>query len=405
MFLLDIVKDGGRTLMRNKLRSVLTVLGITIGIGAVICIVAIGQAGSSQIQQSLMNLGDNFVQVEAGGRAVNGIRTGTHGTKTLTVADAVAIKQQIPLIKMVTPNVDSRVQLVYGNRNWNTTFRGVGPEWFEIKRWDVMAGTIFTQEDVEKDQGVCVIGKTVADNLFLDQDPVGQTIQVKNMPCKVVGVLVPRGQSSFGQDQDDTMIMPYTTAMKRIMGQTWLDDILCSAVSFDAIKLAGQQISELLRERHRIRLGQEDDFSLRNPEDQIQAQLDASQTFTFFLICVGSVSLLVGGIGIMNVMLVSVTERTREIGIRLAVGATEGQVQLQFLCESVLLSLIGGAVGVALGFLGSVGLGRTLGWPMMMSPQAVLVAVLFSVAVGVFFGFYPARKASLLDPIEALRFE
>jgi putative ABC transport system permease protein len=193
--------------------------------------------------------------------------------------------------------------------------------------------------------------------------------------------------------------------MKRIMGQTWLDDILCSAVSFDAIKLAGQQISELLRERHRIRLGQEDDFSLRNPEDQIQAQLDASQTFTFFLICVGSVSLLVGGIGIMNVMLVSVTERTREIGIRLAVGATEGQVQLQFLCESVLLSLIGGAVGVALGFLGSVGLGRTLGWPMMMSPQAVLVAVLFSVAVGVFFGFYPARKASLLDPIEALRFE
>ena len=405
MFLLDIVKDGGRTLMRNKLRSVLTVLGITIGIGAVICIVAIGQAGSSQIQQSLMNLGDNFVQVEAGGRAVNGIRTGTHGTKTLTVADAVAIRQQIPLIKMVTPNVDGRVQLIFGNRNWATGFRGVSPEWFEIKRWDVMAGTIFTQEDVEKDQNVCVIGKTVADNLFLDQDPVGQTIQVKTMPCKVVGVLTARGQSSFGQDQDDTIIMPYTTAMKKLLGQTWLDDILCSAVSFDSIKLAGQQISELLRERHRIRYGQEDDFNLRNPEDQIQAQLDASQTFTFFLICVGSVSLLVGGIGIMNVMLVSVTERTREIGIRLAVGATEGQVQIQFLCESVLLSLIGGAVGVLLGFLGSVGLGRTLGWPMIMSPQAVLVAVLFSVAVGVFFGFYPARKASLLDPIEALRFE
>ena len=405
MFLLDILKDGGRTLMRNKLRSTLTVLGITIGIGAVICIVAIGQAGSSQIQQSLANLGDNFVQVEAGGRAVNGVRTGTHGTKTLTVADAVAIQQQIPLIKLVSPNVDGRVQLINGNRNWSTGYRGVSPEWFEIKRWDVMAGTIFTKEDVEKDLNICVIGKTVADNLFLDEEPIGKNIQVKNMPCKVVGVLQPRGQSSFGQDQDDTLIMPYTTAMKKLLGQNWLDDILCSAVSFDSIKLAGQQISALLRERHRLRFGQEDDFNLRNPEDQIQAQLQASQTFTFFLVCIGSVSLLVGGIGIMNVMLVSVTERTHEIGIRLAVGATEGEVQMQFLCESVLLSLIGGGVGVMVGFIASFGLGRTLGWPMIISPQAVVIAVLFSVAVGVFFGFYPARKASLLDPIEALRFE
>jgi len=405
MFLFDIFRDGARTLMRNKLRSVLTVLGITIGIGAVICIVAIGQAGSSQIQQQLANLGDNFVQVEAGGRAVNGVRTGTHGTKTLLVSDAVAIQQQIPLIKSVTPNVDGRVQVIYGNRNWNTGYRGVSPAWFGIKRWDVMAGSIFTDDDVDKALPLCVVGKTIVDNLFVDEDPVGKNIQVKDMPCKVIGVLTPRGQSAFGQDQDDTLIMPYTTAMKRLLGQNWLDDILCSAVSFDSIKLAGQQITELLRERHRIRPGQEDDFNLRNPEDQIQAQLDASQTFTFFLICVGSVSLLVGGIGIMNVMLVSVTERTREIGIRLAVGATEGEVQTQFLCESVLLSLIGGAIGVAGGWLASVGLGRTLGWPMVISAQAVVVAVLFSVAVGVFFGFYPARKASLLDPIEALRFE
>jgi putative ABC transport system permease protein len=405
MFLFDILKDGSRTLLRNKLRSVLTVLGITIGIGAVICIVAIGQAGSSQIQDSLANLGDNFVWIEAGGRAVNGVRTGTHGTKTLTVADAIAIRQQIPLVKMVTPNVDANAQIIYGNRNWSTHYRGVTPEWFDIKKWDVMSGGIFTQDDVDKDQNVCVLGKTIVDNLFLDEDPIGKTVQVKTMPCKVIGVLTPRGQSSFGQDQDDTMVMPYTTAMKKLMGQTWLDDIMCSAVSFDSIKLAGQQITELLRERHRIRPGQEDDFSIRNPEDQIEAQLQASQTFTFFLVCIGSVSLLVGGIGIMNVMLVSVTERTREIGIRLAVGATEGQVQMQFLCESVLLSLIGGAVGVLLGFVGSFGLGRTIGWPMVMSPQAVVIAVLFSVAVGVFFGFYPARKASLLDPIEALRFE
>ena len=276
MFLVDILKDGGRTLMRNKLRSVLTVLGITIGIGAVICIVAIGQAGSSQIQASLANLGDNFVWIEAGGRAVNGVRTGNHGTKTLTVGDAIAIKQQIPLIKMVTPNVDANAQLVYGNRNWATHYRGVTPDWFDIKKWDVMQGGIFSQEDVDKDQNVCVLGKTVADNLFVDEDPIGKVVIVKNIPCKIVGVLTPRGQSSFGQDQDDTMVMPYTTAMKKLMGQTWLDDIMCSAVTFDSIKLAGQQITELLRERHRIRPGQEDDFSIRNPEDQIEAQLEAS---------------------------------------------------------------------------------------------------------------------------------
>ncbi|SRR6266571_2129369 len=400
-----IVRDGGRTLLRNKLRSALTVLGISIGIGAVICVVAIGQAGSVQIQQQLLNLGDNLVWIEAGGRAVNGVRTGTHGTKSLTLADAVAVKQQIPLIKSVSPQVDSTVQIVYGNQNWSTTYRGVSPEYFEIKRWMIDQGAAFTQDDVDKATDVVVIGRTIRDQLFAAEDAIGKVIRVKDLPFKVVGTLLPKGQSSFGQDQDDTIIIPYTTAQKKLKGISWLDDILCSAVSQDVVKLAGQQASELLRERHHLRREQEDDFNIRSPEDFVQAQLEASKTFTLFLICVGSVSLLVGGIGIMNVMLVSVTERTREIGVRMAVGATEREVQLQFLGESVMLSLVGGAIGVLVGIAGSVGLGQTLHWPMQISLNAVLIAAMFSVAVGMFFGFYPARKASLLDPIEALRYE
>jgi len=400
-----IVRDGGRTLLRNKLRSALTVLGISIGIGAVICVVAIGQAGSVQIQQQLLNLGDNLVWIEAGGRAVNGVRTGTHGTKSLTLADAVAVKQQIPLIKSVSPQVDSSVQIVYGNQNWSTTYRGVSPEYFEIKRWMIDQGAAFTQDDVDKATDVVVIGRTIRDQLFAAEDAIGKVIRVKDLPFKVVGTLLPKGQSSFGQDQDDTIIIPYTTAQKKLKGISWLDDILCSAVSQDVVKLAGQQASELLRERHHLRREQEDDFNIRSPEDFVQAQLEASKTFTLFLICVGSVSLLVGGIGIMNVMLVSVTERTREIGVRMAVGATEREVQLQFLGESVMLSLVGGAIGVLVGIAGSVGLGQTLHWPMQISLNAVLIAAMFSVAVGMFFGFYPARKASLLDPIEALRYE
>jgi putative ABC transport system permease protein len=405
MFYFDLLRDGAKTLFRNKLRSLLTMLGICIGIGAVICVVAIGQGGSFQIQQQLQNLGDNFVWVEAGGRAVNGVRTGTRGTNSLTLGDAIAIKNQVGLIKLVSPNVDSHAQLIYNNRNWQTFYRGVAPEFFTIKRWGMEEGAPFTQDDVDRAANVCVLGATVRDQLFGDEDPVGKTINVKGIPCTVTGVLIARGATITGQDQDDTLIMPYSTAMKKVLGQPWLDDVLCSAVSFDVIRQAGAEISELLRERHRLRPEEGDDFNVRNPEDQIQAQLDASDTFSKFLICVGSVSLLVGGIGIMNVMLVSVTERTREIGIRMAVGATEAEVCFQFLAESVLLSLIGGAIGVLVGFVGSVGLGRSLQWPLQISREAVLIAAVFSIAVGLFFGYYPARKASMLDPIEALRFE
>jgi putative ABC transport system permease protein len=392
-------------LLRNKLRSLLTVLGITIGIAAVICVVAIGKAGQVRVEQQLANLGDNFVWIEAGGRAVNGIRTGTHGTKSLTLADAAAIRGQIPLIKSVSPNVDGSVQVVYGNENWFTHYRGVSPEYFDIKSWPVESGAAFTRDDVDASADLCVIGTTVRDQLFGAESPVGKVIRVGTLPLKVIAVLQSKGISLEGRDQDDTIIVPYTTAMKKIKGNNWLDDILCSAVSPDVVKAAGLQAAALLRDRHHLRLDEDDDFNIRNPEDVMQAQAAASHTLAMLLIAIASISLLVGGIGIMNVMLVSVTERTREIGVRVAVGATDNAIQFQFLGEAVLLSLAGGAAGVVLGVGSSYFLGRTLGWPMQMSLEAILLAVAFSATVGVFFGYYPARKASMLNPIEALRYE
>jgi putative ABC transport system permease protein len=387
------------------MRSALTVLGITIGIGAVICVVAIGKAGQVRVEQQLNNLGDNLVWIEEGGRAVNGVRTGTHGMNTLVLADAIAIKNQIPLIKSVSPNVDGSIQIIYGNQNWSTRYRGVSPEYFDIKRWSIAQGAVFSQDDVDGAADVCVIGRTVRSQLFGAEDPIGKVIRVKDLPCKVVATLEAKGLAVSGQDEDDLIVLPYTTVQKKIKGITWLDDILCSAVSPEAVKIAGEQAAALLRDRHHLRSEQEDDFNIRNPEDIIQAQLAASRTLTVLLVAIASISLLVGGIGIMNVMLVSVTERTREIGVRLAIGATEGAIQLQFLGESVMLSLVGGAVGVLLGVAGSYVIGRTLGWQMEVSLTAILIAAAFSFAVGVFFGYYPARKAALLDPIEALRYE
>ena len=402
---LSLIQSSLRALTRNKLRSSLTVLGITIGIAAVIGVVAIGRAGQTRVQQQLDNLGDNFVWIEAGGRAVNGVRTGTPGTKSLTLADMVAIKTQIPLIKNASPNVDGSTQIIYANQNWFTSYRGVSPEYFDIKRWPIDQGAPFTNDDVEQAAGVCVIGRTVRDQLFGAEEPIGKVIRVADLPCKVVATLRPKGLSVSGQDQDDTIIMPYTTVQKKIKGTAWLDDVLCSAISPEAIKPAGAQAAALLRDRHRLRAEEPDDFNIRNPEDVIQAQLEASRTLSVLLTVIASISLVVGGIGIMNVMLVSVTERTREIGVRVAVGATEEAIQLQFLGESVMLSMVGGAAGVVVGVVASMFIGKALGWPMELSLQAIVVAVFFSAAVGVFFGYYPARKASRLDPIEALHYE
>ncbi|HKD75791.1 MAG TPA: ABC transporter permease, partial [Ktedonobacterales bacterium] len=335
----------------------------------------------------------------------NGVRTGNHGTRTLVPSDVDAILKQSPLIKAASPNVDVNGQVVYANKNWATHGRGITPSYFDIKRWPVILGVPFTDADVDRAANVIILGETVRQQLFGEEDPVGREVRLGTLPFQVVGVLSPKGQTGFGQDQDDTILVPYTTAMKKITGHYWLDDIWCSAIAPEAVLPAIDQVSALLRDRHKLRQGQDDDFNIRRPDEIINAQLDASRTFTVFLIAVASVSLIVGGIGIMNVMLVSVTERTKEIGLRMAIGATEGDVQRQFLGEALLLSGLGGLAGVGIGLAGSYALGHVLDWRISLSLQAIAMAALFSCAVGVFFGFYPARKASLLDPIEALRYE
>jgi putative ABC transport system permease protein len=401
-----IFREVFKALVRNRLRSMLTMLGIIMGVGSFICVVGVGRAGSSRIEDQLSKVGDNLIWVEAGSRARNGVRIGSRGTKTLTAGDSQAVLEQVRGIKSASPNVDGRIQAIYGNLNWGTQYRGVSPDYFEIRKWELGRGAAFTQDDMEHNAAVCVLGQTVASSLFgEEEDPIGKTVNVKGVPFKVVGVLQAKGFSATGQDQDDFILMPLTTAQKRITGQEWLDDIFFSAGSRQGIAEATRQIVGVLRERHHLHAGEDDDFNIRTPEELIRTQLAAANIFLWFLAIVASLSLLVGGIGIMNIMLISVTERTREIGIRLAVGATEQDIQLQFLSEAVVMSLAGGTFGVLTGVAGAFLVRGTLGWEIELSPQIMAIAGAFSAAVGIFFGYYPARKAAELDPIEGLRYE
>src|SRR5579864_5063185 len=394
-----------RALGRNKMRTALTMLGVIIGVAAVICTVSIGEGATQRIQAAIENIGANMVWIEAGGVNLNGVRTGNGAIKTLTVDDLKAIQDQIPLVTHVTPNVDVRGQAVFGNQNWNTALRGVSPDYLFVRKLAVDHGTFFGQDEMDRAENVCLLGHTVVGILFVSDDPVGQTIRVNNQPCKVIGVIEPKGQSATGQDQDDMILMPYTTVQKKIKGINWLDDIWASATTQDAIPEAEKEITDLLRERHHIRPGQPDDFNIRHPVEIANAMADSARMMEILLASIASIALFVGGIGIMNIMLVSVTERTREIGVRMAVGASEKDVQQQFLMEAVVLSLFGGGIGIIFGLSASYLITQTLGWPVLMSPVVIVVAVLFSMAVGIFFGFYPARRAAQLDPIEALRYE
>jgi putative ABC transport system permease protein len=405
MDLLAILKIAVRALTRNKMRSLLTMLGIVIGVGAVIATVGLGQGAQQAVQDQIASMGTNLLYVSAGSVNKGGIRLGGGATKTLVYDDMKAILQQVPTAAQAAPVSGSSTQVVADNQNWSTRITGTEPQYFEIRNWDFAHGANFTQDDVTRAANVVVLGATVQQNLFGNSDPTGQTVRIGNLPFQVVGVLQAKGQSGIGQDQDDGVFVPITTLQKKITGQDWLQNIMVSATSQDASYAAQGQITSLLRDRHRIRPGQDDDFSVRNLADGAQLADESSKVMTLLLASIAGVSLIVGGIGIMNIMLVSVTERTREIGIRIAIGATESDVLRQFLSESVVLSLAGGLMGILFGVASSITITKVLGWSILISPMAVGAAVVFSMAVGVFFGFYPARKAAMLDPIEALRFE
>ena len=405
MNLLAILRQAAGSLTRHWIQSVLSVLGIAVGVAAFVCVVAIGNAGTSAVEDQLKSLGDNFIWVEAGSRSRNGIRNGARGTRSLVLGDAQAIVEQVPLIQRLSPNVDGRVQVVYGGENWVTTYRGVSPDFLQVRRWDLRLGEFFTQADVDHASPICVLGQTVVDNLFGADDPVGKVVRVQNLPCLVTGVLHAKGLSTTGQDQDDFVVMPYTTVAKRVTGTFWLDDVFCSAISTESMPEATKQITALLRERHHLNPGEDDDFNVRRPEDAIQAQLASREIMRLLLASIASLSLIVGGIGIMNIMLVAVTQRTKEIGIRRAVGATEGVIQLQFLLEAIAIGLFGGVLGITLGFFSSGLVADLFHFPTELTANTFIFGAGFAAGVAVIFGYYPAKKASQLDPIQALRYE
>jgi putative ABC transport system permease protein len=387
------------------MRSVLTALGIIIGVGAVIAMVGIGNGAKSQVEAQIASLGQNVILIFSGGFTAGGVHSGWGSAGTLKVEDATAIKREIPQVTVVSPELRTGAQVAAGNQNWSTQILGESADYFDLRQWPFAEGGSFTQQDVRAATKVAVIGKTIAKQLFSGGSALGEIIRVKNVPFIIVGVLQPKGLSVMGSDQDDVVITPYTSAMKRVMGNTNLRSINVQVGSAKDLAPAQQQIVQLLRDRHSIREGMPDDFTVRSQEEIAAAATATSRIMGLLLGAIASVSLVVGGIGIMNIMLVSVTERTREIGIRMAVGAHGKDILLQFLIEAVTLSSMGGIIGIVLGLTASKILSSVAGWPTLVSVNSIVVSFVFSAAVGIFFGFYPAQKASRLDPIEALRYE
>jgi putative ABC transport system permease protein len=399
------VRVALRALRKNKLRSLLTVLGVVIGVCAVITLVNMGNGAQISIEKAISGLGTNLLIIFPGSVTKGGIRTGYGSVTTLTADDAEAILKECPAVQMVTPVVSSAAQVVFQNQNWGTSIFGTHLDYQRIKNWPLERGEFFMLQDVKAATKVCVLGKTVAEKLFGGQNPVGHVIRIKRIPFRVVGVLAPKGQTAFGQDQDDTIVVPYTTAQKRLMGIAHLTMVMASSVSLDLMNQAQEQIRDLLRYRHQIKEGQDDDFTVRNLADITAVFSTITGILTLLLGSIASISLIVGGIGIMNIMLVSVTERTREIGIRMSVGAKSKDILQQFLFEAVLLSLMGGFIGIVLGISLTSSISYFTGWPTPVSFYAILIAFIFATGVGIFFGLYPARKASRMNPIDALRYE
>jgi putative ABC transport system permease protein len=410
MSVLGLLRVAMRALAVNKLRSALTMLGIIIGVAAVIVMIAVGAGAQARVEEQIRSLGSNLLLILSGTTTAGGVRMGFGSNLTISEDDAAAISRDIPEA-LAAPALRGTAQIVWGNQNWSTVIFGVTPEYLEVRQWELAAGMAFDVSDMAGAAKVCLIGQTVARQLFGGVNPIGQQIRVRRVPFTVVGVLEGKGQSMMGTDQDDLVLMPISTARKRVLGasnlakQRSVSTIWVKVRDGYDMKAGEEQVRSLLRQRHRLQPGQDDDFSLRNLEEVAATQEASSRVLALLLAAVASVSLVVGGIGIMNIMLVSVTERTREIGLRMAVGARTRDILGQFLVEAVTLSLIGGLVGVALGVAAAFGVAQLAGWRIVLAPEAVLLAVAFAFAIGVFFGFYPARKAARLNPVEALRFE
>ena len=408
--IIPAAKIAFNALRTNKMRSALTMLGIIIGVGAVIATVAVGSGATQRIQEQIQSIGSNVIIVLPGSITSSGIRLGSGNAVTLTEDDARAIARECPDVQAVAPTSRGGAQIVYGNNNWATSIQGTTPDYLEIRDIGIQSGAAFTQQDVDSAAKVALLGQTVVNNLFNGQDPIGQVIRIKGVPFTVAGTLVPKGQSPTGQDQDDVVLMPISTAKKKVIGVTQANAgsvgaMLVQARAPQVIDAAQREMEGLLRQRHHLQPNQDDDFSIRNMEEIFQAQETSSRVMSILLAAIASVSLVVGGIGIMNIMLVSVTERTREIGLRQAIGAKTKDILTQFLVEAVTLSVMGGVLGIVIGAIASKLISYFAHWSTLVSPAAIAMAFVFSALVGVFFGFYPARKAALLDPIEALRYE
>jgi putative ABC transport system permease protein len=402
---LEILKIAFDALIRNKMRSLLTMLGIIIGVGAVIAMVAIGQGAQATVEAQISSLGSNVLMVFSSSSRSGGVSGGAGTGTGITEEDGLAIKTQCPSVAYISPMLGTGGQVINGNINWSTRIYGGSPDYFAIRDWQLDRGDFFGDQDVRAATKVCMLGRTVADQLFPSEDPVGQSIRIRNIPFRVVGTLLPKGQNMMGQDQDDQVIVPYTTVQKRLIGHTRSWGYLVSARSKDQIDPAIQQVSDLLRVRHKLGPMDEDDFTIRSQTEIAETQNQTSSTMTTLLASIAAVSLVVGGIGIMNIMLVSVTERTREIGIRMSIGARRMDILAQFLLEAIVMSLLGGFLGILLGVGGSKLITMLANWPIFISTTSIVLSVFFSMLVGVFFGYYPARKAASLNPIDALRYE
>ena len=402
---LNILLSAFRALQRNKMRSFLTMLGIIIGVGAVIAMLAIGQGAESSVQDQINSLGTNVLMIFPGSQQQGGIRSGAGTMTTLTEDDALAMPKECPAVAYVSPGTRTNAQVIAGDLNWATGIEGGSADYLSIRSWGLSDGDFFSEADVKAAAKVCVLGQTVADNLFPGTSPIDQTVRIRNVPCKVIGILKKKGQNAMGQDQDDIIIVPYTTVLKRLTHSTFLRYVLASASTPKLMTIAQDQISDLLRNRHRLVGSDADDFTIRNQNDLASPAEATTKILTLLLASIASVSLLVGGIGIMNIMLVSVTERTREIGIRMSIGARGRDILTQFLIEALVLSLVGGIIGIIFGVTGSMLISRLAQWAAIITPFSIILSFGFSLAIGIFFGYYPARKAAMLNPIDALRYE